>query len=340
MPVAPSRSILVIANADAGTAGEEALDAAVTVLREGAAVEVQATGSPDELGDALADARDREVVVVGGDGSIHAVVQCLHGRRDLGGRVLGLVPLGTGNDFARTLGLPLDPAEAARVVLDGHVRPVDLVVDDRDDVTVNSVHLGAGAEAGAKGARWKKRLGAVGVGKVNLGRLGYPIGALQTALRPPTVHVRVEVDGAVVARPDERVLMVAVGNGASVGGGTRLTPEAVPYDGLVDVLVATPASVPARLGYALRLPFARHEQHDDVRIVRGREVRVAGSPFDCNSDGEIDGPVRARTWRVLPAAYAMLVPDAEAADADADAEPAEAAPGRGRDESDPGTAAD
>ncbi|WP_232221735.1 MULTISPECIES: diacylglycerol/lipid kinase family protein [unclassified Nocardioides] len=303
-----ARSMLVITNADAGTADQEALDEALAVLRQHAEVEVAATSSPDELDAALAGLGDRTVVVVGGDGSIHAVVAALHRRGSLSGTTIGLVPLGTGNDFARTLRLPLEPAAAAEVVVTGHPRPTDLVVDDHDEVTVNSVHLGAGAEAGAKGARWKERLGSVGVGKVNLGRLGYPIGAVQTAMNPPTLRVRVEVDGEVVVDLDEKVLMVALGNGASVGGGTQLTPDADPGDGLVDVLVASPVGRWARLGYALRLPFARHEDHADVRIVRGTEVRVSGTPFDCNSDGEIDGPFRERAWRVVPSAYAMVVP--------------------------------
>ncbi|WP_408896978.1 diacylglycerol/lipid kinase family protein [Nocardioides sp. R1-1] len=290
--------LLLITNSDAGTADREAVDAAVAVLREGAEVEVSATSSPDELDEVLAAAGGRTIVVVGGDGSMHAVVQALHSRGELAGRTLALVPLGTGNDFARTLDLPLDPEEAARVVLSGTPRPTDLVVDEDDRVTVNSVHLGAGAEAGKRGARWKARLGKV----------GYPIGALETALNPPSLRVRVEVDDEVVVDVDQPVLMVAVGNGASVGGGTELTPDAEPHDGEVDVLIASPAGPLARLGYLLRLPFARHEQHADVRIVRGRTVRVSGTPFDCNSDGEIDGPVRSRTWRVLPAAYAMVVP--------------------------------
>ncbi|MBM7516721.1 diacylglycerol/lipid kinase family protein [Nocardioides nitrophenolicus] len=290
--------LLLITNGGAGTADREAVDAALAVLREHAEVEVVATSSPEELDDVLDTAAERTVVVAGGDGSVHAVVQALHTRGDLTGRTLALIPLGTGNDFARTLGLPLDAAEAARVVTGGVTRPTDLVVDEDGQVTVNSVHLGAGAEAGKRGARWKERLG----------RVGYPIGALQTALNPPSLRVRVEVDDAVVVDVDQPVLMVAVGNGASVGGGTELTPDAEPHDGEVDVLVATPRGPLARLGYLVRLPFARHEQHGDVRILRGRTVRVSGTPFDCNSDGEIDGPVRSRTWRVLPAAYGMVVP--------------------------------
>ena len=293
-----SMGMLVITNSDAGTADQEAVDEAVGVLRERAQVDVRATSSPDELDAVLADAGDRIVVVAGGDGSVHAVIQALHTRGDLAGRTLGLIPLGTGNDFARTLGIPLEPAAAAAVVTAGTTRATDLVVDEDDRITVNSVHLGAGAEAGKRATYWKERLG----------RIGYPIGALQTALRPPQLRLRVEVDDRVVVDADRPVLMVAVGNGASVGGGTELTPDADPHDGAVDVLLATPASPLARLGYALRLPFARHRDHDDVTIVRGRTVRVSGTPFDCNSDGEIDGPVRSRTWRVLPAAYAMLVP--------------------------------
>lgn len=301
-------SILVITNADAGTADQATVDAALEVLREHARIEVHSTADQDELAAAVVGRAGGRIVMVGGDGSIHALVQSLYDLGELRGAEIGLIPLGTGNDFARTLGIPLDPVEAALVAATGEVRPVDLLLDDADAVTVNGVHLGAGAEAGEKGARWKSRLGSVGIGKVNLGKVGYPIGALQTALNPPTLRVQVEVDGKVVVDVDHQVLMVALGNGASVGGGTELTPDAHPYDGLIDVLVATPVGALSRLGYALRLPFGRHEDHADVQIVRGRSVRVSGSEFTCNSDGEIDGPVRSRSWRVLPAAYAMVVP--------------------------------
>jgi YegS/Rv2252/BmrU family lipid kinase len=290
--------LLVITNSDAGSADEAALDAALALLREQVDVEVRATSAPEELRDVLASGGGRTVVVAGGDGSIHAVLQELHDLGELSERTVGLIPLGTGNDFARTLGIPLDPADAARVLLSGVRRPTDLVVDDEGRVTVNNVHVGAGAEAGKEGARWKERLG----------RIGYAVGALRVALDPPTLRVRVEVDDEVVTDEGDHVLMVAVGNGASVGGGTEITPDADPHDGLLDVLVATPERPLAQLGYLLRLPFSRHQQHDQVRTVRGRTVTISGSPFDCNSDGEIDGPVGRRTWRILPAAYAMVVP--------------------------------
>jgi YegS/Rv2252/BmrU family lipid kinase len=300
--------LLVITNRDAGTADEESLRDALAVLRERTSVEVQATGDPGELDGVLHRAGSRRIVVAGGDGSLHAVVAALHRRNELSGRVLGLLPLGTGNDFARTLGIPLDVEEAARVILDGTVEPMDLVVDEVGQVVVNSVHVGAGAQASRSAHRWKARLGAIGVGRVNLGKLGYPVGAALTAFRPPALRLRIEVDGEVVNDLDQPVLMVAVGNGASVGGGTELTPEADPGDGAVDVMVSRAVSRVSRVLYAVRLGMATHHERDDVVYLRGRTVSVGGAPFYCSADGEVYGPERHRTWRVEPAAYSMVLP--------------------------------
>ena len=247
--------------------------------------------------------------MAGGDGSLHAVVAALHRRHDLTGRVLGLLPLGTGNDFARCMGIPLDVEEAARLVLEGDVRPVDLIVDERGAVVVNSVHVGRRAPTRpATAPAGRTRLGSIGVGGLNLGRLGYPIGALRTALHPPTLRLRVEVDGEVVNDLHRPVLMVAIGNGTRVGGGTELTPEADPEDGRVDVMVSRAVGPLARIGYAALLTRARHHERDDVTYLRGRRVSVSGKAFWCSADGEIDGPERQRTWHVEPAAYSMPLP--------------------------------
>lgn len=308
----------MITNATAGTADAENLAAAIDVLRAERTVEVVATSSPEELDDVVAERGDRHLVVVGGDGSLHAVLTALHRRSALrpdngtDGTVIGLIPLGTGNDFARTQQIPLDPVEAARVVLDGTLAPVDLVVDDSGGVVANSVHVGTGAEASRAGSRWKYRLGSLGIGKANLGRFGYPIGAVQTAVAPAGLHLEVEVDGRVVNPRDRKVLMVAIGNGASVGGGTELTPDADPEDGLVDVMVSRSVGPLAGLAYVLSLLLRRHKQRKDVVTVRGRKVTVRGDEFWASADGEIEGPLRRRAWRLMPAAYAMYVPASHA----------------------------
>jgi diacylglycerol kinase (ATP) len=300
--------LLVISNSGAGPSDEEALQKALTVLRSHTDVEVQATSNPGELNGALHRAGSRRIVVAGGDGSLHAVVTTLYRRNELRNAVLGILPLGTGNDFARTNDIPLDVEEAAQVLVDGKPRAMDLIVDEVGEIVVNNVHAGAGAQASRRGATWKDRLHSVGVGKVNLGKLGYPIGALLAAVKPPFIRVAVEVDGQVVVDMDQPILMVAVGNGSQVGGGTELTPHADPGNGTVDVMISRAVGPFARFGYGAMLMVGRHPERDDVIYVRGSSVSVSGEEFWCSADGEIYGPERHRTWRVEPAAYSLVVP--------------------------------
>lgn len=304
--------LLVITNSDAGTSDDESLEAALRVLRQEVDVEVAATGDPGELDGVLHRAGSRRIVVAGGDGSLHAVISCLHKRHDLGRNVLGLLPLGTGNDFARGVGLPLNVEDAARVLLEGTPQPMDLIVDEVGQVVVNGVHVGAGAQASRRAARWKERLGAIGIGSFNLGRLGYPIGAAVTAWNPPVLRLRVELDGPTDSRVvndlDRPVLQVAVGNGSSVGGGTELTPDADAGDGRLDVMVSRAVGPLARLLYAVHLGGGTHQQRDDVDHYRADSVSISGERFWCSADGEIYGPERQRSWHIEEAAYSMVLP--------------------------------
>lgn len=302
------RSLLVITNADAGTSDEERLELALGVLREDASVEVAKTSNPGELDGVLHRAGGRTVVVAGGDGSMHAVIKALYKRRELAGSTLALLPMGTGNDFARGNEIPLDIEAAARLVLTGEARPVDLLVDETGSIVVNNVHVGVGAQASRKGARWKGRLGSIGVGKANLGKLGYPIGAILSAFHPPSWRLRIEIDGTVVNDVNRPVLMVAIGNGGNVGGGTELNPDADTEDGLLDVMISRAVSPMAKFGYVARLRTGDHGQRDDVSTLRGRTVKVSGDEFWLSADGEISGPERSRSWRLEPGAYSMILP--------------------------------
>jgi YegS/Rv2252/BmrU family lipid kinase len=290
--------LLLIANADAGSADRERLDEALEVLRRHTDVEVATTGNPGELDGVLHRRGGRRVVVAGGDGSLHAVIAALHRRNELADAVVGLLPLGTGNDFARGSDIPLEPAAAAELIVTGQVRPVDLIVDCVGEVVVNNVHVGVGAQASHKARTWKKALG----------RVGYVVGALQASIRPPFYRFRVEVDGEVVADMDRHVAQVAIGNGTTVGGGTDLTPHADTGDGLLDVMVSLAVGPVSRFGYAFQLKLGRHPERDDVIYVRGKTVSVSGQSFWCSADGELSGPERRRTWRIEPAAFSMPLP--------------------------------
>ncbi|GAB3248018.1 diacylglycerol kinase family lipid kinase [Alteromonas gracilis] len=295
--------ILVIANSGAGSNEQRTMESALSVLRQRAEVEVAETGSPEELADVLADLDGRRVAIAGGDGSLHAVIKALWDAGSLAEATVALIPLGTGNDFARGMGISLDPAQAARTVLDGDARPVDLIVDGEGGVVVNNVHAGASAQASRRGARWKKRLGTVGLGK-----LGYPIGAVLAAVRPPFVRVSVTVDGEEVLRR-RGVLMVSVGNSSHVGGGTEVTPDATPEDGKVDVMISRSTGPLSRFAYVFHLTRGEHQERDDVVHRRGREVRIhGGDEFYLSADGELQGPFTDRTWTVHPQAFTMLLP--------------------------------
>jgi YegS/Rv2252/BmrU family lipid kinase len=291
---------LLIANADAGSSDDQALADAVTLLRTAGDVEVARTGSPGDLDGALHRRGGRRVVVAGGDGSLHAVVAALHRRNELSAAELGLIPLGTGNDFARGVGVPLDPVEAAQVLLDHKARPVDLLIDCAGDIVVNAVHVGVGAEAGREAENYKGRLG----------KLGYYVGAMVAGVRMTGLRLRVEADGVVLADLDRSVLQVGIGNGPNVGGGTELVPGAEVDDGLVDVVVSFATGPWERVAYGLRLTRGSHEERPDVSVTRARRVSVTGEDYWCNADGELYGPERNLTWRVEPGALRMVLPPA------------------------------
>jgi YegS/Rv2252/BmrU family lipid kinase len=292
------KPLLVVTNEAAGGTGDEQVETALAVLREATEVRRDVCAEPGDLDRVLDGIGDRTLVVAGGDGSVHTAVATLHRRGELSPvRPLGLLPLGTGNDLARTLGIPLGPAAAAQALLSGRRRALDLVVDDAGGVVVNAVHLGVGAEAAEKASALKDRLG----------RAAYPVGSVAAGAGAPGWHLRVDVDGTTV-HADGEVLMVAVANGRTIGGGVELAPVAAPDDGLVDVVIATSTGPLARLGFAVALHGGQHAGRDDVTVLRGRSVTVSGDPFPVNADGELAGPVTARTWTVRPAAWSLLVP--------------------------------
>lgn len=292
------RGYLVVANAHAGTAEQPRVDAAVATLATAAPTRLRRTGDVEELDEALDGAvqAGHVIVAVGGDGSLHAVVSRLWARGELAGAVLGLVPCGTGNDFARGVDIPLEPAEAAERIVGGTRRRLDLLVDDEAHVVVNAVHAGLGAVAAERAEGLKGRFGAV----------AYPLGAVLEAVRSEGWALTVTVDGTALALPGERVLMVGVGNGPSIGGGTMLCPGADPGDGQLDVVVSCATGPAARVAFGSALRSGSHVERDDVVTALGREVRITGDPVAHDADGELSDEVVDRTYRIEPGAWTLI----------------------------------
>ncbi|MBA2561056.1 MAG: hypothetical protein H0V07_14445 [Propionibacteriales bacterium] len=293
--------VLLISNADAGSSESSAVDAAVAALRRRCHVDVVATSDADALDHAVDKRAARDLVLAGGDGSLHAAIAVLRHRGELDQPTIGLIPLGTGNDFARGALIPLDPVEAAGVILDGRPTAIDIFVDDRDGIVVNSVHAGVGADAGMEARPWKARLG----------KAGYLVGAFVAAVKTEGHRIRVVAGDEVLADGSRRVLQVGIGNGSRVGGGTELLPDADPTDGLADVMVSFAVRPLDRLRYGIRLKNGTHDERHDVHTARAGHVTVSGEEFCCDTDGELDGPMSSRSWDVLPHAFTMMLPTPE-----------------------------
>lgn len=291
----PDTSLVVVANRQAG--GIDRLDEALAVLRVGVqTVVVLESSDPLELEASLGGGAGRTVVAAGGDGTLRALVQYLWQRGLLAETVLGLLPLGTGNDLARTVGIPLDPAAAAGVILSERSRPLDFLLDDTDALAVNAVHCGVGGLA-VRHATPLKPL---------LGRSAYRVGAAWAGARARGWQVVVEVDDRVLF--EGNALFVGIGNGTTIGGGALVWPHARPDDGLADVVVVDARSTISRLVVAAALRSGAARELDGVMIGRGTSIRVRGESIPYIADGDFCASRPGRSWCVQPAAWRLLVP--------------------------------
>ena len=213
------------------------------------------------------------VVAVGGDGTVHEVLKGLAGT----GKVLGVVPIGSGNDFARMLGLlGLPWPKALELALHAPEEAVDLG-------WVNGEPFGASLGIGFDALVAKKALPAPPFLR-GMPRYLYALFAVLKELSLP--EARVLVDGEEVHRG--RMLLLAAMNGPMYGGGIPIAPMADPGDGRLSVVLAGEFS---RTGVVLILPrllLGRHLSHPRVRAYAGQEVAVEfAHPVPAHADGEL-----------------------------------------------------
>jgi diacylglycerol kinase (ATP) len=261
--------LLVAVNAASGRGRGAAVGARTVAALGDAGHEVRRVDPGDSramegaLRDAARGDRPDAIVVIGGDGTLHAAVNALAQT----GVPIGIVATGTGNDTARCLGLPNDDPEAAiahlvRTLADGTpARAIDAVRVSTGRWFVGALSAGFDARVNERANRMTHLTGTP----------RYVAAVLLEVLRLHARRYRVTID-----RDTRRLdaVLVTVGNAASIGGGMRLTPDARMDDGLLDVLVATPLSRLQLLMIFPRVFRGTHVNDEHVDIARGRVVTI------------------------------------------------------------------
>ncbi|MGC5169323.1 diacylglycerol kinase [Microbacterium sp. DT81.1] len=268
-------------------------------LRElGHTVTLLSGGSAEESSSLIRTAVElgtKALVVAGGDGTINLALQHLAGT----GVPLGIVPTGTGNDFAAHLGIPeLEPAAAAEVISAGRTRTIDLarVTDVDGGVRLYATVLASGFDSyvndRANRMRWPR------------GEMRYNIAILVEFLFLRSSPYAIEVDERRIEGP---FVMASVGNTRTYGGGIPICPDADETDGLLDVTIVRPAG---RLRLLRLLPTVykgNHTTRREVETFRGRSVRLDARDITAYADGDPIGSLPL-TVDVLPAVLKVLVP--------------------------------
>lgn len=293
----------VILNAGAGP--EEDLSRTITRIRQGLApdeVEVRLVHGPGNATELAKEASERgigRVISAGGDGTLHAVVNGLHAVDDP--PLLGVLPLGTGNDFARSLGMPRNLNLALEALVTGERARVDLV---RMEMEGKGSRVVINASAGGFSGRVDEEV--TSEIKESWGPLAYVRSALETISEVEDYETVLRFDGD-EETTERRLFNVVVANGRSVGGGVPVAPEARADDGFLDVVVIASSDLGELAALAPRIVMGRHLEHDLVEVRRCRSLQVTSTPpMLFNADGELVGRGATR-YEVIPSALPVVV---------------------------------
>jgi YegS/Rv2252/BmrU family lipid kinase len=231
---------------------------------------------PETVRDVLDDGSEYRLLILGGgDGSVSSVVDFLAHHHV----VLGLLPLGTANDFARTLGIPSDIEGACQTIAAGKTVDVDLGLAG-DNYFVNVASVGLGVEATRALSPWMKK---------SVGPLAYPAAAIKAFLSHEPFSARLTFpDGDHEPVEHERLLQVAVGNGRFYGGGMVVAPESGIDDRNLDVYAIELGRHRDLIGVARYLKSGDFIRNESVTQYRTERVRLETDPeLAVNIDGEV-----------------------------------------------------
>ncbi|NTW28045.1 MAG: diacylglycerol kinase family lipid kinase [Coriobacteriia bacterium] len=265
-----------------------------------AGFDIQVSAGPRHAHDIAAHAVGYDVVIaVGGDGTVHEVVNGVMAHPAVSRPAFGVVPTGSGNDYARTLGMSNDLPTALRQIATGNQRYLDLGLCN-GTWFAESISIGLDARVTVKAVELKTTTKVTGLA-LYMRALIY---VLNNQYHAHKVTVRYDEDLAFKTE----MLIIAVTNGPTYGGGFVVTPDAVPYDGLFDVCRID--GMPKAQAYA-RLPFivlGKHTKMKPIHMSHARKIRVVS---DTPVEGQLDGEVFLASEydiRIEPGALSVIMP--------------------------------
>ncbi len=244
------------------------------------------------------------IVAVGGDGTVHEVLNGIMERPENDRPALTIIPTGSGNDYCRTLGISFDLPTAIRQIATGTTRMMDVGLVN-GIYFANSISIGLDARVTAKAVELKVTTGWSGM-------MLYLRAVINVLLRQFYSHkVRLQFNDELSV--DYEMLLLAATNGATYGGGFVVTPDAVSDDGELDLCILDRVSLP---GAFMRLPFlmvGKHTHMKPIHMSRHTSVRIES---DKPIAGQIDGEVMLETAydiSILPRALKTIVPGSDEA---------------------------
>ena len=301
MPTVPDAVLIINPTAGRGRAGKQ-----VPEIRRllGAKAENWVWQHTQKRGDATKMAREavedgvRLVIAVGGDGTLHEVVNGVLGS----GATVGLIPFGTGNDFARSLGLFGSLETACKAVTEGVVKHIDIGVIEGNGTGGKRHFLvltGTGYDA--------RTAQTVNDGVKHLsGPLAYVWGAVLTLRTFEPFALTLTLDD----QPPRKVqaMFASFANAETTGGGMKIAPGATVDDGFLDICLVETVSKPTLLYQLTQVFSGKHVGHPAVTMLRAKNIAVdANPPQPLLIDGEVIGTTPA-TISLLPAALPFMTP--------------------------------
>ena len=282
-----------------GGKAKERFDALIAYLdsrgEDHACVLTERAGQSTALAEEAYAAGERFICAVGGDGTLNEVASALYNK---GGVVFGICPFGTGNDFARVVGMPTEPEEVGRVLIDGEPQAVDMgMAGDKPFTNVGG--LGFDVDVVINTEKYKARFH---------GMIPYLFGIVKSMLHLKSVHVDLTADGELIS---EDALILSIGNGSHIGGGMAALPEANAQDGLFDVCLIRKVGIFTFLRLLPSFIKGKHLGKKPVRYFRAKEVTVECERTPMQIDGEL-GEYAPATYRILPGALNMMLKKPEA----------------------------